>query len=546
MGMGPISWACLLLAIHQGPAPVPEFYLNFRDLKIPIRAVNPQRQAQITSFVLYVSKDKGQTWTLHGKVPANQTEFKYRADQEGSFWFTLAEEDANGVQNPPSQEIFRTKPSMCVVIDTGKPDVHLTKAERQPDGSILVRWSIREEVPDFQSLRLEYHTDRMAEQQWTPVDIHQRGAEGEERFQPNYAGAVRVSLRIKDRADNEGRDEASLPAVGGAAIANGPPPTPPGSPTLIQPWPPSDRSTQPATLTSRGGPTPISDRPPPSPPGPAGNSLVPLDAAPDRLPSTPSPLASSSPLPAPGTPGETPRGALPPLQIVNKPEVKLDFEVAKVGPSGLGGVEVWVTANEGATWQRWPGEPVVSLPTTDLHGTGPVRGSVRVQLAQNGLCYGFIVVVKSKAGLGRQPPRPGEPPQARIELDTVPPLAQLREPLPDRSQPNTLIMYWSVTDRNLASPKPITLEWAERPNGTWNRIGGDDLPNVLAPGTPQSENITGSFVWQLPDRDMPSRVYLRLSVRDAAGNVAVAQTAQPILIDLSVPETSIINASPAR
>jgi hypothetical protein len=36
---------------------------------------------------------------------------------------------------------------------------------------------------------------------------------------------------------------------------------------------------------------------------------------------------------------------------------------------------------------------------------------------------------------------------------------------------------------------------------------------------------------------MPSRVYLKLTARDTAGNTAVAQADKPVLIDLSVPET---------
>ena len=38
----------------------------------------------------------------------------------------------------------------------------------------------------------------------------------------------------------------------------------------------------------------------------------------------------------------------------------------------------------------------------------------------------------------------------------------------------------------------------------------------------------------------PPNVYLRLTVRDTAGNKAVAQTPDPVLIDLSVPEVSNI------
>jgi hypothetical protein len=39
---------------------------------------------------------------------------------------------------------------------------------------------------------------------------------------------------------------------------------------------------------------------------------------------------------------------------------------------------------------------------------------------------------------------------------------------------------------------------------------------------------------------VPPSIYLRLVVRDSAGNVAVAETLQPVLIDLNEPEVKII------
>ena len=40
--------------------------------------------------------------------------------------------------------------------------------------------------------------------------------------------------------------------------------------------------------------------------------------------------------------------------------------------------------------------------------------------------------------------------------------------------------------------------------------------------------------------NVPPKVYLRLTVRDAAGNAAVAETKDPVLVDLSVPEPHLI------
>jgi len=216
------------------------------------------------------------------------------------------------------------------------------------------------------------------------------------------------------------------------------------------------------------------------------------------------------------------RGTLPPLQMVSDRLVTFEYEVTKLGPSGLGSVEVYMTRDEGRTWQRTPvQQPANSALALDGRGgAGPQRHTVTLQLEQEGL-YGFYLVVKNGAGVGKPAPQPGEPPQIRIELDTTAPVANLFMPELDPQQDNAVILSWSCTDRNLA-PNPIMLEWAERKDAAhWETIG-TDLPN------------TGRFLWKLP-KDIPANVYLRLTVRDLAGNVGVAETPQAILIDLVYP-----------
>jgi hypothetical protein len=90
---------------------------------------------------------------------------------------------------------------------------------------------------------------------------------------------------------------------------------------------------------------------------------------------------------------------------------------------------------------------------------------------------------------------------------------------------------WEAKDRNLVE-NPITLEWAEQKDGPWKPIAEGPLPN------------NGQYPWRLPE-GLPPRVYLRLTMRDAAGNEARAQTDKPELIDLSVPQTKIIRVAPA-
>src|SRR5262249_24493611 len=194
--------------------------------------------------------------------------------------------------------------------------------------------------------------------------------------------------------------------------------------------------------------------------------------------------------PAPGLgAGRGVRGPLPPVQIVNTPQVSLDYEVAKAGPSGVGKVELWITQDDGRSWRFYAEDPDQKSPITiDLPGEG---------------VYGFTLVLQSGAGLSKGAPVAGEAPEIRIELDTTPPLAQLFLPEPDPQKRDSLVITWNVSDRNLAT-NPITLQWTDRPGGTWQPIAAD-LPN------------TGRYSWQLPP-NLPFRVYLRLLARDNAGN----------------------------
>jgi hypothetical protein len=213
--------------------------------------------------------------------------------------------------------------------------------------------------------------------------------------------------------------------------------------------------------------------------------------------------------------------------LVNTRRVKIQFEVPKAGPSGLESVDLYVTTDEGATWETSPIEPDVTLPSPgEGKREGPIQGFVTLTLPSEGVIYGFYLVVKSRAGLGKPPPRPGDLPQVRIEADTTLPVAELYALAPDPAHSERLILTWKAEDRNLA-PNPVSLEWSATPNGPWSFIGDPQLPN------------TGRYSWQVP-AEIPWKVYFRLTVRDAAGNAAIAQTDQPQVIDPIVPKPPII------
>ena len=92
-------------------------------------------------------------------------------------------------------------------------------------------------------------------------------------------------------------------------------------------------------------------------------------------------------------------------------------------------------------------------------------------------------------------------------------------------------MTWKAEDKNL-HPTPISLEWSATKDGPWEFIGG-----------PRSRH--GRYAWQITER-MPPEVFLRLTVCDMAGNVTVAQTADPVLIDLTEPEIANVGVATGR
>jgi hypothetical protein len=114
----------------------------------------------------------------------------------------------------------------------------------------------------------------------------------------------------------------------------------------------------------------------------------------------------------------------------------------------------------------------------------------------------------------REEVRAGKGGEAKVK--STPPVAVLYAP--SLADVEGLVLSWKAGGRNL-DPKPISLEWAPKRDGPWEIIGEEWLAN------------TGKYVWKVPEL-MPPEVFLRLSVRDRAGKVAVAATPEPVVLYL--------------
>src|SRR5262249_32170839 len=190
------------------------------------------------------------------------------------------------------------------------------------------------------------------------------------------AAVVSLRMSAQDMAKNEGQGPAEVAAVSPAPPGITLPQNtiPPIRPPVDPPPTPRDVSPQPVATTA-----------------PGGVSRTTYASA----PSSPSPV---SPPPAPeGAVATSVNPGMPAGQVINGRQVKLDFAVAKYGPTGLGGVDVYLTTDDGRSWVQSKLDPGAwSLPPSVTPGASPLRGSVTVQLEKEAVVYGIYLIVKSK------------------------------------------------------------------------------------------------------------------------------------------------------
>ncbi len=208
-------------------------------------------------------------------------------------------------------------------------------------------------------------------------------------------------------------------------------------------------------------------------------------------------------------PGEHPR-------MVNSRLFELEYEIDSIGPSGIGSVELWGTRDSGRTWRSY---------AVDQDKRSPIL----VTVDEEGV-YGFRIVVTNGAGLGGKPPQAGDLPDLWVGVDVTRPVARIisAEQGTD-AEAGCLIIAWQADDRMLAA-RPVSLSFSQKRTGPW-------LP--IAAGL----DNTGRYAWPLENR-MPAQFYLRLAVRDEAGNIGAYETSDPVTIDQSRPTVRVRDVRP--
>jgi hypothetical protein len=559
------NWA----GVNDTGLPAP-FFTRQPSFTIPFIPPTPGPGEQETAAVqLSVSTDRGATWTPADRVEPRKASFTFKPPHDGEYWFAFSAVDRQGHVKPDRP----TAPALRVIADTLPPRLEL-KAVRRPSGEIAVDWLAVDPILKADTLTLEYQL--AGESSWRAVEFQpprddpsRSTSVGDFAWQAAERGRTTVRATIRDRAGNVATAQASVeensstpegPALE-APARSATPSVPPASPYNARPseqrrdlttrldaprdesnnrlappahdpfaaasgqgsaaWPADRLSDHPLADSRAPSPAPPFDRGPSRvPASPVGNSNFSQPAT----PVTPGPVESRPNPPvadrvvAPAPPVDYARG-MPPGEhpyMVNSRNFALEYEVESVGPSGVAKVEIWGTRDGGHSWQSFGIKP-------------NEHGPVKVSVPEEGL-YGFRITIEDGNGVSSKPPKSGDLPELWVGVDVTKPVAKFTAiDLGSGDHAGELLIRWEASDAMLAA-RPISLLFSERPEGPWSAIAAG------------LENI-GFYSWRFDNR-VPDNIYLRIDVRDEAGNIGQFQTAQPISLGSNRPQGHLRSVRP--
>ena len=541
-----VALACLagagrllpLLAVADVPAEqglLPELVrTKHQTFSIPFRLPAAQdADAAPQRVVMSVSKDLGGTWEAAGETAPSAGTFTYKAGADGEYWFRLRAIDRKGRARGGEG------PDMRVLVDAAGPRL-AARVWKGADGEILCRYAAIDDSIRMESLKVEYRTADA--QGWKTVaaqGVLSRESPahlvGEEIW---WAGekveALTARITVSDSAGNQTvrqfKMEPTDPNVDQTALARelGAPSLPTQQPeetVAVRPLTqasPSSNGARPAggwTAETAAAWSAEQPRVPATQSGRVGQPQSVLvsqteghEAAPTDPTSGHSLLASTAAAaPAqmlnqlPASPQSLEyRGK--PLQLSRSRRFAWDYEVPAERPNATRlRVELWCTRDGGLSWQK---------AAVDDDAVSPIN----VVLPAAGL-YGFRLEIVPDAPDTSTGPRPGDAAESWIGIDEDPPHVELLgASRVSESESSGIVIRYTSRDQ-LPAPKTARLLFSPNADGPWATIA-------------MAVDNQGEYRWQ-PDRATPARVYLRIEVADASGNVGAVTSPEPVTVSTS-------------
>jgi len=548
----------------------PPKYIRYSDFKLSFDFPAKVERDQPVEVQLHVSDDRGAMWKPGDKQSPTEKQFVFRAPKDGEYWFMCRTKYASGRYLPAAPPAAEIK----IIVDTTLPVLELT-APRGDGGEVHVCWSLSDANLAPETFKIAYKLAGPGKS-WQnvaidPPAVREPGQEikGEIAFVPQGlagGGAVTVRAEVADRAGNrtaverpvttsddaEGKNDrtafdAGSPPSGEPAVDDSTAGPELGVQEPANEFPPEMADSFPGKMASNRTAFPASAGESPYPKTNAEETDPPLPQQPALPPASqsrsqnlaPSPELKRQPTeterihppvadryrpepaealagpPQPNIDPSTVDGELLPPGVhphmVNKSQFELLYDVESVGAAGIAQIELWGTSDGGQHWLSYGLDE-------------DARSPMLVKVDGEGI-YGFRVVVKTGAGLEGAKPASGDAPDVWVGVDLTKPLGNLiSAEQGSGDEACELVICWEAADERLA-PRPISLRMSESPDGPWHAIASG-LEN------------TGRYAWRL-DQRTPQRLFLRLEVRDEAGNIRIDDSTEPVTIERFRPQGRI-------
>jgi hypothetical protein len=539
---------------------------------------------------LLVARDGAGEWAVLQEAEPHVRGFAYHAPSDGDYSFAVRTVDRKGNVTPT----IIAQPQLRVVVDTAPPALQLSAA-LDATGRVVARYEARDVQLRPETLMMEVQSDGVSWERIAtgPPDISQPDrVAGQLAWKPpTAAGKLQFRATIEDRAGNQYATTAETSLVGpllsppasgpslnaptGDAIAGGStsnpwgpalgsasgdappllsatPTAPPNNAPPARPgieWPAASAIASTGAASSQNTPAASAAAQPIAPPlwpeqrtpahlvADSGAAAKPASSGLSGIsnPFAPPPLLSDAPkqsieapipLPPIGQPSnqswqatEAQSASAPDgIRWVNTTTFDVDYDLQTVGPWGVSKIELWATRDGGREWVNFG-------PDHDN------RSPMRVTVPAAGV-YGFRLVVSGANGAAVPTPVSGDQPELVIGVDLQEPQGDLQAAeIGQGALADHLLIRWSASDENLEA-RPIGLYYATEPQGPWSTIA-TDIDN------------SGQYAWRLL-RQVPEKLFLRLEIRDKAGNVAVRTSPAPVMLNLPQPTGRLRSVRPVQ